>query len=141
MSNEREETRYIIVHASDTLPSENLNVEDIKAQDRKEGWLSCRFHKVITRDGEVQDGRDIKIAGAHIENSEKVSNTNSIGICLVGGIDTNNKPDCNYTLKQYIALKELVSDLKKEYKKAVIVGHRDVADVLSPHFNIKELLR
>ena len=72
MSNEREETKYIIVHASDTQPSQDLNVEDIKAQDRKDGWLSCRFHKVITRDGDIQDGRDIKIAGAHIENSKKV---------------------------------------------------------------------
>ena len=92
MSNEREETKYIIVHASDTQPSENLDVEDIKARDRKDGWLSCRFHKVITREGDIQDGRDIKIAGAHIENSDKVSNTNSIGICLVGGKDTITSP-------------------------------------------------
>ena len=141
MSNEREETKYIIVHASDTQPSQDLNVEDIKAQDRKDGWLSCRFHKVITRDGDIQDGRDIKIAGAHIENSKKVSNTNSVGICLIGGKDTNNKPECNFTLKQYNALKALVDELKSEYRQAVIVGHRDVADVLSPHFNIKELLR
>jgi|TARA_S200000501_G_scaffold319719_1_gene314139 N-acetyl-anhydromuramyl-L-alanine amidase AmpD len=141
MSNEREETKYIIVHASDTQPSQDLNVEDIKAQDRKDGWLSCRFHKVITRDGDIQDGRDIKIAGAHIENSKKVSNTNSVGICLIGGKDTNNKPECNFTLKQYNALKALVDELKSEYSQAVIVGHRDVADVLSPHFNIKELLR
>ncbi|AXN54080.1 lysozyme [Pelagibacter phage HTVC109P] len=141
MSNEREQTKYIIIHSTDTLPEKDLSAKDVADQDRKEGWLSCRFHKVITRDGNVEDGRDIKIAGAHIENSEKVTNANSIGICLVGGKGIDDKPDCNFTLKQYNALSELVSELKLEYKKAVIMGYRDVADVLSPHFNIKELLR
>ena len=141
MSNERTETKYIIVHASATKPSENLTASDIAAQDRKDGWLSCRFHKVITRDGSIEDGRDIKIAGAHIKNNDKVSNANSVGICLVGGKSFDDKPDCNFTLKQYNALDELVSQLRKDYKKAVVIGHRDVADVLYTHLNIEELLR
>ena len=141
MSNERNETKYIIIHATATKPSENLTASDIAAQDRKDGWLSCRFHKVITRDGNVEDGRDIKIAGAHIDNNEKVSNANSVGICMVGGKSIDDKPDCNFTPKQYNALNELVVQLKKQYNKAVVIGHRDVADVLSPHFDVSELLR
>ena len=60
---------------------------------------------------------------------------------MVGGKSFDDKPDCNFTLKQYNALDELVSQLRKDYKKAVVIGHRDVADVLSPHFDVSELLR
>ena len=66
---------------------------------------------------------------------------NSIGICLIGGQSIDGTPDCNFTFKQYGALIELIRDLKKDYKEVTIVGHRDMADSLSPHFNVSELLR
>ena len=104
--------------------------------------FSCAFHKIIKRDGTIQDGRDIQIAGAHIaDGSLKLSNKNSIGICLVGGQSANGQPDCNYTFKQYTALVNLVKKLKQDYSGVEIVGHRDVADSVSPHFDVSELLR
>ena len=84
MSNIRKETKYIVVHSSETNPTQNFDAKDIDLQHRKEGLFSCAFHKVITRKGEVQDGRDIQIAGAHVDSSVKLSNKNSIGICLIG---------------------------------------------------------
>ena len=68
-------------------------------------------------------------------------NKNSIGICLVGGKTTDGQPDCNYTFKQYTALVNLVKKLKQDYSGVEIVGHRDVADSVSPHFDVSELLR
>ena len=134
----RTKTDTIVLHCAATKASMDIGVEEIKKWHVVDnGWSDIGYHWVIRRDGTIEPGRDQTLVGSH---ARQVNGT-SLGICLVGGKDTNNKPDCNYTLKQYIALKELVSDLKKEYKKAVIVGHRDVADVLSPHFNIKELLR
>ena len=141
MSNIRKETKYIVIHSSETNPTQNFDVKDIDIQHRKEGLFSCAFHKVITRKGEVQDGRDIQIAGAHVNSNVKLSNKNSIGICLIGGQTIDGKPDCNFTFKQYEALLELIRDLKKDYKEVQIVGHRDMTDSLSPHFNVSELLR
>ena len=90
MSNERKETKYIVVHSSESTPKDDFDVNDIDTQHRKDGLFSCAFHKIIKRDGTIQDGRDIKIAGAHIaDGSLKLSNKNSIGICLVGGKTTD----------------------------------------------------
>lgn len=142
MSNERKETKYIVVHSSESTPKDDFDVNDIDTQHRKDGLFSCAFHKIIKRDGTIQNGRDIKIAGAHIaDGSLKLSNKNSIGICLVGGQSTNGQPDCNYTFKQYTALVNLVKKLKQDYSGVEIVGHRDVADSVSPHFDVSELLR
>ena len=141
MKNVRVETKYIVIHASNTNPEQNFDAEDIDRQHRKDGYFSCTFHKVITRSGEVQDGRDIQIAGAHIDSSVKLSNKNSIGICLIGGQTIEGSSDWNFTFKQYTALVDLLKELKKDYNEATIVGHRDVADSLSPHFDVKELLR
>ena len=141
MNSVRKETKYIVIHSSDTTPEENVNVKDLDTKHRKEGLFSCAFHKVITRNGDVQDGRDIQIAGAHIYTTITLSNKNSIGICLIGGKSTDGQPDCNYTFKQYSSLIELIAKLKIEYNDVEIVGHRDVTSSLSPHFNVKELLR
>ena len=141
MNNIRKETKYIVVHSTNTNPKQNLDVKDLDKQHRKEGLFSCAFHKVIKRDGSIQDGRDIMIAGAHIETDVALSNKNSIGICLVGGQNIDGQPDCNYTFKQYSSLIELIAKLKIEYNDVEIVGHRDVTSSLSPHFNVKELLR
>jgi len=141
MNSVRKETKYIVIHSSDTTPEENVNVKDLDTKHRKEGLFSCAFHKVITRNGDVQDGRDIQIAGAHIDTTIILSNKNSIGICLIGGKSTDGQPDCNYTFKQYSSLIELIAKLKIEYNDVEIVGHRDVTSSLSPHFNVKELLR
>lgn len=140
MSNTRIDTKYIVVHSSQTTPQENLDVKDLDIQHRKEGLFSCKFHKIIKKDGTVQDGRDIMLAGTHIDKTVKLSNKNSIGICLIGGHNTSGQPDCNFTLKQYQSLSTLVADLESFYKQVEIVGHRDVSDSLCPQFNVKELL-
>lgn len=141
MNNLRKETKYIVIHSSETHPEQDIDAKDLELKHRKEGLFSCAFHKIITRDGEVQDGRDIKIAGAHIETTAKLSNKNSIGVCLIGGLTPEGQFDCNFTFKQYKSLIKLIADLKKEYNEIEVVGHRDVANSKSPHFNVKELLR
>ena len=86
MSNIRKETKYIVVHSSNTNPKQNLDVKDLDKQHRKEGLFSCAFHKIIKRDGSIQDGRDIMIAGAHIETDVNLSNKNSIARGLFSNI-------------------------------------------------------
>jgi len=140
MNNIRKETKYIVIHSSETNPSNNLSANDLDNKHRKDGLFSCAFHKVIMRDGTVQDARDILIAGAHVETNTELSNKNSIGVCLVGGLSHTGKPDCNFTFKQYDSLVKLIIELKKEYSQVEVVGHRDVTNYLSPHFDVKQLL-
>ena len=85
MSNKRLETKFIVVHSSQTTPEQNISAEDLGAMHRKDGLLSIGYHKIIKRDGTIEDGRDIDTCGVHIEAKGEVSNQNSIAICLIGG--------------------------------------------------------
>ena len=44
------------------------------------GWNGIGYHKVILRNGEIQDGRPEYWIGAHV----KGKNTVSLGVCLIG---------------------------------------------------------
>ena len=65
--------------------------------------------------------------------------TNSIGICLIGGKSLTGEPDCNFTLAQFRALNELLVELQSQYDKVLVIGHRDVSDTSCPNFEISEL--
>ena len=59
MSNIRLETKFIVVHSSQTTPEQNISAKDIEEMHRKDGLLTIGYHKVIKRDGTIEDGRDI----------------------------------------------------------------------------------
>ena len=141
MSNIRLETKVIVVHSSQTTPEQNISAEDLGAMHRKDGLLSIGYHKIIKRDGTIEDGRDIDTCGVHIEAKGEVSNQNSIAICLIGGKSLTGELDCNYTLAQFTALKELIVELQSQYDKSLVIGHRDVADTPCPNFEISELVK
>ena len=46
MSNLRTETKYIVIHSSESSPKEDFDVKDIDTQHRKDGLFSCAFHKI-----------------------------------------------------------------------------------------------
>ena len=77
----RKSTMYIVIHCSQTKPSMDIGAKEIDRWHRERGWLKIGYHKVITRKGEVQNGRGIDEIGAHVRDH----NHHSIGICLVGG--------------------------------------------------------
>ena len=141
MSNKRLETKFIVIHSSQTTPEQNLSASDIEIMHRKDGLLSIGYHKIIRRDGLIEDGRDINTCGVHVEARGDVSNQNSIGICLIGGKSVTGKPDCNFTLPQFIALNGLIVELQSQYAKILLIGHRDVADTSCPNFEISELVK
>ena len=139
MSNKRLTTEFIVVHSSQTTPEQNLTAKDMEEMHRKDGLFGIGYHKIITRDGTIEDGRDIDTAGIHVEAKGKVSNANSIGICLIGGLSIKGEPDCNFTLAQFRALNSLLVELQSQYDKILVIGHRDVADTSCPNFEISEL--
>lgn len=122
------EIKEIVVHCTFT-GDEDVTVRDLDRKHRLIGWDGVGYHYVITRTGEVQTGRPVDRAGAHVPGLNKYS----IGVAMAGGA-----PEDNFTQAQYRALGMLVSGLATKYPNARIVGHRDVsrAPTTCPTFDV-----
>jgi len=76
----------IIVHCSATPEGRDVSPEEITRWHVEEnGWSDVGYHFIITLDGVVHYGREVERAGAHVRGH----NSDSIGICYVGGLDEN----------------------------------------------------
>ena len=135
----------IFVHCSATKPnwmaanSCKQKVEEIDRWHKGNGWSGgIGYHFVVDRQGDVCVGRPVEKVGAHV----KGHNSNSIGICLVGGHGgaATDKFEDHFTDMQRKALDKLLSDLTKEHKDAKIRGHNEVAAKACPSFTVKEYL-
>ena len=51
----------------------------------------------------------------------------SIGICYEGGLDVHGRPADTRTDAQRAALLRLLRRLRKDYPRAIILGHRDLS--------------
>ena len=123
----------IIIHCAATRPQLDIGADVIRrwhVQDN--GWTDIAYHKVIRRNGQVEDGRPLEQAGAHCSGH----NAASIGICLVGGLDESGRPANNFTLAQWEALKKLVVGLKRDFPEARVAGHREFAAKDCPCFDV-----
>lgn len=132
----RPETKFLVVHCSATQPKDSYTWKTIDQMHRQRGWLGIGYHFVICTDGTIQEGRPLDVIGAHVSGHNK----DSIGICLIGGVDKNSKPVDNFTEEQKESLKQLLDYLRWLYKDEVIVcGHRDFDNVKKacPCFNVK----
>jgi len=138
--NPRTKTDTIVIHCAATKPSMNIGAEEIKKWHVDErGWSDIGYHFVITRDGTKELGRGSDLSGAHA----RAVNGTSVGICLVGGLSEDNKPENNFTLEQFLTLKDLIKELKMKYPDAKkIIGHYQVepAKPHCPGFNVPEWL-
>jgi len=138
--NPRTKTDTIVIHCAATKPSMNIGAEEIKKWHVDErGWSDIGYHFVITRDGTKELGRGLDLSGAHA----KAVNGTSVGICLIGGLSEDNKPENNFTLEQFLTLKDLIKELKMKYPDAKkIIGHYQVepAKPHCPGFNVPEWL-
>jgi N-acetyl-anhydromuramyl-L-alanine amidase AmpD len=127
----------IVVHHSASPPSVDLTAQQIDRMHRLErGWLRIGYHFVIRRNGTVENGRPLSMVGAHATGF----NANSIGICLVGGIDSRGQPEHNYTSVQMEALRKLVGSLRTQFPTVRVCGHSDVNPKSKPHcpmFDVK----
>lgn len=139
MFSKRKETKFIVVHCSATSPKQDIGAYEIERWHRKRSFLAIGYHFVIRRDGTVEKGRPVDVVGAHVEGH----NSNSVGVCLVGGVDAKQKPQDNFTKEQYAALHGLLKELKTSYPTAGVLGHRDFPAVAKacPSFSVAEWLK
>lgn len=137
----------IVVHCSATRNGKSIKQPSKNATQVIDGWHKQRgfkrqlaaqrafnphlssigYHFVIDVDGLVETGRQVGEIGAHV----KGHNQNSVGICLIGGVEPNGKNHGKYTEAQWQSLYKLLRELEANHPKARICGHRD----LSPDIN------
>ena len=113
--------KEIIVHCTATPEGRVETVQSIRNMHKAKGWSDIGYHYLIGLNGECWEGRNVNLIGAHCEGH----NSNSIGVCYVGGVDKKMQAKDTRTEKQKYALVALLKDLRKLYPKAKIYGHHD----------------
>lgn len=129
---------YIVIGCSMTKPDVDMTFRDLDKKHRREGRYGCGFHIVILRDGTVAHGRPMTQPGNHTRGS----NRNSIGVCLIGGLDEDGQPaEFSYSHQQMEALVNVIFEMKIRHPKAQVVGSCDLNKrTKAPCFNVADLL-
>jgi N-acetylmuramoyl-L-alanine amidase len=125
----RRDINLIVIHCSASKETVNYTFEQCVKDHRARGFNACGYHRFISRDGTIHEGRDFYIPGAHVLGH----NMNSIGICYEGGLDSKGNPKDTRTEAQKTSIMNCISDALEyaDYKVKRITGHRD----LSPDLN------
>lgn len=122
----------LVVHCSATPQGLDIGAKEIRGMHmdpRRPGgpFADIGYHYVIRENGTIEKGRADDVIGAHVQGW----NSNSLGICLVGGLDLARKPANTFTPAQFESLEQLLRQLYLAYPITRTCGHRD----LSPDLN------
>ena len=112
----------IVIHCSASRADRDFTETDLEVCHRRRGFNGIGYHFYIRKNGDIKTTRPIERIGAHA----KGFNRTSIGVCYEGGLDANGKPKDTRTLEQKGALLALLRELKRQFPKALVVGHRDL---------------
>ena len=123
----------LILHCTATPEGRPVTVQQVRQWHIQRGFVDIGYHFLVGLDGTIHKGRPIEKAGAHC----KGHNAHSIGICYVGGLDRQGRPKDTRTPAQKAALLRLLKELKKQYPKATIHGHREFAKKDCPCFDAR----
>lgn len=117
--------KYLIVHHSGMDHGDDPVAEIKKLHVETNGWDDIGYHWIITPDGVVHDGRDVKYIGAHCKGYNAVS----FGVCITGNDD--------YTPAQFFALGRLFARLRTVSEQVIkIMPHRHFKATKCPAFDI-----
>lgn len=95
--------RHFIIHCSDSDNPLHDNIKTIREWHQERGFVDVGYHFFITKDGLIEQGRDLRQAGAHCYGY----NTYSIGICLSGKKD--------FKEKQFSACADIIKKVRSLY--------------------------
>lgn len=123
-----EDIHTIVIHCSATKEGQWVDAADIDRWHKARKWSGIGYHWVIRLDGTREPGRAMAVRGSHV----KGNNTNTVGICMIGGLDSEGKAKDTFTELQYESLFELLFTLKAQLPGLQkIVGHRDYSPDLN----------
>ena len=122
--------KFLVVHCSDTPDNNDIGAIEIHKMHIGFGWEGVGYHKIIRRNGHVENGRPEFWIGAHVYGINHLS----LGVCLIG----RNK----FSGDQFLSLENILRTWKDKYPNAVIKGHCEVikTDKTCPNFNIRDFL-
>lgn len=116
------DVRWIFVHTVG-VPGDSTMKAIRRFHVLERGWSDVGYHFGIRKDGELETGRDIDYAGAHVRGV----NSRSIGVCVYGDGDTEP-----HTEAQRIMLLNVLRSMMKSYNVPVerVLGHREINDLI-----------
>ena len=125
----------IIIHCSATKEGRDISAETIRSWHMKgRGWRDIGYHFVIELDGSLKEGRPLHKVGAHT----KGENANSIGICYVGGVDSDNKAKDTRRKDQKSTMKKIIEGLEEQFPEATVHGHNEFSSKSCPCFDVQK---
>lgn len=114
------EIKYIVVHC--TATPQTTTVKSIQNHWKNNlGWKSPGYHRLIDASGKIHVLSNYALP----TNGAAGFNTVSIHISYIGGVD-GKKPIDNRTPEQKAVMLQLLTELKAQFPKAKILGHRDL---------------
>lgn len=129
--------KEIILHCSATAEGKDYRAKDIDKWHRQKGWKGIGYNYVIDLDGTVEKGRALEQVPAHCTGH----NSNSIGICYIGGLAKNGKTSKDTrTEAQKDYLLDLVYLLLEHFNLTInnVHCHNEYAAKDCPCFKIKD---
>lgn len=121
---------HIVVHHSASHPSTTL--EEITKWHKERGFNEVGYHKVITDDGVIHNGRP----QTKVPASVKDHNKGTLAVCVTGSFNRDTP-----TSFQLISLELMIAEWKLKYPAAKIVGHRELAPTICPGDNLFSWLK
>lgn len=116
------------IHCSYTKADQDIGVDEIRKMHLDRGWSDVGYAYIGRRCGLIETGRDLdgdgdvdEEIGAHVRGH----NHDSIGYCLIGGMDDNGQPVFNFTGSQMKSLYKWMQMMEKRYPGIEFYGHRD----------------
>lgn len=112
-------------------------VAEVKKWHLARGFSDVGYHFLVSREGQVIEGRPLRVQGAHTRGH----NDNSIGISLEGGFGHTrfDKFEDVYTVKQGRALRKLLAKLSAD-GPLTISPHNKYANKECPAFDLGDWL-
>ena len=128
---------HIIIHCSATPEGREHTLADLDRWHKKRGFttvngITVGYHFVIRLDGTTERGRPLNRIGAHTVGR----NSDSIGICYIGGTDNRLQPKDTRTDPQKKAMEGLIKEMLLKYPDAVVSGHNQWANKACPCFDV-----
>ncbi|MGL4450854.1 MAG: peptidoglycan recognition protein family protein [Sarcina sp.] len=115
----------IVLHHS---AIEDMNIDEVHEKHLENGWAGIGYHYFINKKGDIYQGREENIIGAHVKDN----NINTLGICLEGNLEKNLP-----TQEQDESLLKVLEYLSFKYDIEELYGHRDLGETLCPGENLK----
>lgn len=128
MRRKLESIKTIIFHCLDVPPTKDFSIGDVDNWHRERGFAGVGYHFLIRKDGTIEYGRPLNIAGAHA----KGFNHDSVGIATESGWkgEDTRTPECIASCHSLAeSLVEVLPNIEN------IIGHNMVSEKSCPNYD------